>query len=281
MNYLKALNYGNNQLKINNINTHGLDSEILLSKILNKTREDILINLEKNILPVELAKYKKLICRRKSNEPVAYIIQNKEFWKSNFFINKDVLIPRPETELVIEEIIKLININGSKSILDVGTGSGCIIISLLKERPNCFATAIDISKKALKVAKYNAKIHHLKNKIRFINIDIDKFNLNKYDFIISNPPYIKNLSLMRLDDSIKLYEPHLALEAGKDGLREIKKLIIRSRKLLKNNGKLIFEIGFDQIDNIRNLLNKNGFFINKICNDMNFIPRVIISTKLS
>ncbi len=281
MNYLKALNYGNNQLKINNINTHGLDSEILLSKILNKTREDILINLEKNILPVELAKYKKLICRRKSNEPVAYIIQNKEFWKSNFFINKDVLIPRPETELVIEEVIKLINHNSSKSILDVGTGSGCIIISLLKERPNCFATAIDISKKALKVAKYNAKIHHLKNKIRFINIDIDKFNLNKYDFIISNPPYIKNLSLMRLDDSIKLYEPHLALEAGKDGLREIKKLIIRSRKLLKNNGKLIFEIGFDQIDNIRNLLNKNGFFINKICNDMNFIPRVIISTKLS
>ena len=281
MNYLKALNYGNNQLKINNINTHGLDSEILLSKILNKTREDILINLEKNILPVELAKYKKLICRRKSNEPVAYIIQNKEFWKSNFFINKDVLIPRPETELVIEEVIKLINHNSSKSILDVGTGSGCIIISLLKERPNCFATAIDISKKALKVAKYNAKIHHLKNKIRFINIDIDKFNLNKYDFIISNPPYIKNLSLMRLDDSIKLYEPHLALEAGKDGLREIKKLIISSRKLLKNNGKLIFEIGFDQIDNIRNLLNKNGFFINKICNDMNFIPRVIISTKLS
>ena len=281
MNYLKALNYGNNQLKINNINTHSLDSEILLSKILNKTREDILINLEKNILPVELAKYKKLICRRKSNEPVAYIIQNKEFWKSNFFINKDVLIPRPETELVIEEVIKLINHNSSKSILDVGTGSGCIIISLLKERPNCFATAIDISKKALKVAKYNAKIHHLKNKIRFINIDIDKFNLNKYDFILSNPPYIKNLSLMRLDDSIKLYEPHLALEAGKDGLREIKKLIIRSRKLLKNNGKLVFEIGFDQIDNIRNLLNKNGFFINKICNDMNFIPRVIISTKLS
>ena len=281
MNYLKALNYGNNQLKINNINTHSLDSEILLSKILNKTREDILINLEKNILPEELAKYKKLISRRKSNEPVAYIVQNKEFWKSNFFINKDVLIPRPETELVIEEIIKLINTNSSKSILDVGTGSGCIIISLLKERPNCFATAIDKSKKALKVAKYNAKIHHLKNKIRFINIDIDKFNLNKYDFILSNPPYIKNLSLMRLDDSIKLYEPHLALEAGKDGLREIKKLIIRSRKLLKNNGKLVFEIGFDQIDNIRNLLNKNGFFINKICNDMNFIPRVIISTKLS
>mgnify|MGYP001227813844 CR=1 FL=1 len=280
MNYLKALNYGNNQLKINNINTHSLDSEILLSKILNKTREDILINLEKNILPVELAKYKKLICRRKSNEPVAYIIQNKEFWKSNFFINKDVLIPRPETELVIEEVIKLINHNSSKSILDVGTGSGCIIISLLKERPNCFATAIDKSKKALKVAKYNAKIHHLINKIRFINIDIDKFNLNKYDFILSNPPYINSIDIKRLDKDVRLYEPMVALLAGTDGLSQIRKLVNKSRTLLKKNGKLIFEIGKSQLNEVIRILKKNKFYINEICNDLQSYPRVIVSTKL-
>ena len=135
--------------------------------------------------------------------------------------------------------------------MDIGTGSGCIIISILKERPKCSATAIDISRKAIFVAKTNAKIHQLLNKINFININIDKFNSNNYDLIISNPPYINNVELNRLDDDIKFHEPKEALSGGYDGFRDIKKVIIKSKKLLKINGKLIIEIGHKQKTNLQ------------------------------
>ena len=220
------------------------------------------------------------IVRRKNNEPIAYILNKKEFWKYKFFVNRHVLIPRPETEILVEEMLNFLSLNSSKSILDVGTGSGCIIISLIKERPKCRGTAVDISKKAINVAKINAKMHHLRNKINFINIDIDKFNQNKYDFIVSNPPYIKKFDLKRLNKDIRFYEPKAALDAGINGLREINKLIIKSKILLKNKGKLIFEIGSKQKNEIKSLLKKNGFYIDKICKDINSHPRVIISTKL-
>ena len=211
---------------------------------------------------------------------MAYIIKKKEFWKNSFYVNKDVLIPRPETELIVEEVLNNINNSSSKNLLEIGTGSGCIIISIIKERPNCFSTAIDISKKALNIAKINAKLHHLKNKINFINIDIDKFNLNKYDFIISNPPYIKKFNLRRLGKNVSLFEPHVALEAGTDGLREIKKIIKKSKKLLKKNGKLIFEIGEHQSKFVQKILSENGYYINNVIKDLSSIPRVIVSTKI-
>ena len=280
MNYLEAINYGNAILNKNNIQNCGLDTELLLAKALGNNREKILINLNKKIEIKFLNKFIKLISRRKKNEPIAYILQKKEFWKNNFFINKDVLIPRPETELVIEETLKFVDINESKSFLDVGTGSGNITISLLKERLNLRATAIDISKKAIKIAKFNAKMHHLENKINFLNIDIDKFNYNKYDFIVSNPPYIKELNLKNLEDNVRLFEPHLALKAGMDGFREIKKIIKKSRTLLKKNGKLVLEIGNKQDTLTKHLLTKNGYQINKIRKDFNSIPRVIVSTML-
>ena len=199
---------------------------------------------------------------------MAYILGFKHFWKYKFLINNSVLIPRPDTEIVIEESLKFIKYNKSKKILDIGTGSGCIVISLLKERPKCTATALDISKKAIKVAKINAKLHHLGNKIEFINIDIDKYTSNKYDLIISNPPYIKNVSLNRLDDDVKFYEPKLALSGGFDGFREIKKIIKKSKNLLKVNGKLIIEIGDKQKSQSVMLLRKNGFYVNKISKDL-------------
>ena len=216
------------------LKSNNLDSELLPQKCL-KPREKILINLEKKIDDKKFEKYKKLIQRRIRNEPVAYILKKKEFWKNTFFINKDVLIPRPETELIVEETLKILDLKKSKRILDVGTGSGCLIISLIKERPMVSGKAIDISKKAIKIAKYNAKIHHLKNKIYFINIDIDKFNDYKYDLIVSNPPYIKKYDIKRLDDEVKLFEPHVALEAGISGFREIKKLILKSKNYIKKN----------------------------------------------
>ena len=191
-----------------------------------------------------------------------------------------MLIPRPETEIIVDEILKLTNLNSSKSILDVGTGCGCILISIIKERPKCRGTAIDISKNALKVAISNAKMHQTLNKIKFINIDIDKYNHNKYDLIVSNPPYINNISLKRLEDNVRLYEPHVALKAGYSGLSEIKKLILKSKTLLKKNGNLIFEIGNKQHFDVMKFLKKNDFYVEKIVRDIQQLPRVIISKKI-
>jgi len=280
MNYLQVLKFGSYKLKLNNIETHILDSELLLSFVLKSSREQILTKLNSNIKNNNFEEFKKILSRREKKEPIAYITNKKEFWKNNFYVNNHVLIPRPETELIVEEVLNNTEINSSKSFLEVGTGSGCIIISILKQRVRCSATAIDICKKALKIAKFNAKMHHLEKNINFINIDIDKIRDNKYDFIFSNPPYIKKFNLRRLDRSVKLFEPHIALEAGIDGLREIKKLIKKSNKLLKINGKLIFEIGMHQYKITKKILKQNGFYINKVINDISSIPRVIISTKI-
>ncbi len=280
MNYSDAIDYGKKNLKNNNIDTYEIDSELILAKILNLSRERVLINLNNKLNKKYFHNYKKLIQRRKLLEPIAYILKKKEFWKNMFFIDYDALIPRPETEIIVEEALKSISNERSINILDIGTGSGCIIISLIKDRPKCYGTAIDICKKALKIAIYNAKIHHLGNKIKFINIDIDKFKHNKYDLIVSNPPYINSINLKRLDNNVRFYEPIVALEAGVDGFREIKKLILKSKKLLKRNGKLIFEIGKNQALPTKNMLNKNNFYVNKICKDMQSIPRVFIATKI-
>tara|TARA_B100000989_G_scaffold286058_1_gene254339 strand:+ start:3403 stop:4254 length:852 start_codon:yes stop_codon:yes gene_type:complete len=278
MNCLNILNYGNKVLKSNDIDSHSLDTELLLAKVLNKTREELLTNLNEDVDKNKLNKFNKLLIRRKQKEPMAYIFSSKEFWKYNFIVNRDVLIPRPETEIIIEEVLKLIKPNSSKYILDVGTGTGCIILSLIKERPKSRAIALDLSKKAIKTAVSNAKLHHIQNKIKFINIDVDKFNYNKYDFILSNPPYINNINFKRLEENVRKFEPKLALNAGIDGLKVIRKLILKSKKLLKKNGKLIFEIGENQKDLCIDLLLKNGFYVNKICKDLCSTPRVIIST---
>ena len=157
MNYLQTLNFGSHKLKSNNIKTHILDSELLLSHIINKPREYVLLNFQAKITKNNFREYNNLLFRRKQGEPIAYITKKKEFWKSNFFVNKDVLIPRPETEIIVEQVLNETSISTNKRLLEVGTGSGCIIISVLKERLNCQATAIDISKKAINIAKFNAK----------------------------------------------------------------------------------------------------------------------------
>ena len=281
MNYFQVINFGTKILKHNNFTSNKLDSELLLAQVLNSTREEILINLNKKIKKENFKYYKYLIQRRIMREPIAYILKKKDFWKSKFYVDKNVLIPRPETELIVEEALKIFEVKCSKRLLDIGTGSGCVIISILKERPKANGKAIDICKKALKIAKYNAKMHHLENKANFVNIDIDKFKDSKYDLIVSNPPYIKSIDLKRLDSDVNLYEPRIALDAGIDGFKKIKKLITKSKNLLKTNGNLIFEIGKGQDKFIKFFLKMNGFFINKISQDINSIPRVVVSTKIS
>ena len=280
MNYIEILNNGKNFLKKNKIKNPILDSELLLSKVLNKSREEILLNSNYILKKKEINKFNSYLLRRKYNEPIAYILGFKYFWKYKFITNKSVLIPRPDTELIVEECLKYLPNNKSKKILDIGTGSGCIIISILKERSKCIATALDLSNRALNVAKSNAKLHQLENKINFINIDIDKYNSYNYDLIISNPPYINNVDLSRLDNDIKFHEPKIALSGGFDGFRDIKKVIIKSKKLLKRNGKLIIEIGSKQRNQSIKILNENDFYINRISKDLSGKDRCIISTKL-
>jgi len=281
MNYQEILNQGSQILRANNIKSSNLDCELILSKILNKPREEILINLENTINKDQKNKFIFYLNKRKNKNPISYILGYKFFWKYKFYINKSALIPRPESEHIIEQTLKYMPIGKQMKILDIGTGSGCLIISILKDRPKCLATAIDISKEALKVAKINANLHHLQNKIKFFNIDIDKFNSSKYDLIISNPPYINKVDLNRLDEDVKLYEPKLALYGGITGFEEIKKIIKKSSKLLRYNGKLIIEIGYKQRNKTVKILLENGFYINKICKDFSGKDRCLVSTNIS
>ncbi len=280
MNYNQILREGEIFLKKNKINNSHLDVELILSKVVKRTREEIILNTNNKLKNTDIKKFKHYLLRRKKNEPIAYILGYKHFWKHKFLTNKSVLIPRPDTELVIEESLKFLPNGKSKKILDVGTGSGCIIISLIKERPKCTATAIDISLKAINVAKTNAKLHQLENKINFINIDIDKYKSYNYDLIISNPPYINSVEFNRLDDDIKFHEPKLALSGGSDGFRDLKKVIFKSKKLLKINGKLIIEIGHKQKNECMKMLNENKFYVNKLSKDLSGKDRCIVSTKL-
>ena len=280
MNYNTVLNEASKILKVYSIKSPKLDSEIILANVLKLSREQLLLNLNEKISSKDFKLFIKSIKRRKKKEPVAYIIGHKEFWKEKFKVNSNVLIPRPDTEIIVEEVLKTIPLKSSKNILDIGTGSGCIILSILRDRNKCYASALDISIKALKVAKHNAKIQQLENRIRFINSNIDKFCNGKYDIIISNPPYIKSLSIKKLDDDVRLYEPKLALDGGNDGFFQIREVIKKSSILIKKKGKLFLEIGFNQVNETNKLLLNNKFYVNKIVKDLGKKNRCIISTKI-
>ncbi len=262
------------------IKTPKLDAEILLSSVLKKSIKQIIFDDKININQKQLKLYRDLVTRRKYGEPIAYILNKKEFWKYNFYVDRNVLIPRPDTEIIIEETLKLLKKDEKKLVLDIGTGSGCIIISLAKERLKLYGSAIDISKKAIKVAKTNAKIHQLKNRINFYNSSVDNFFKGKYDLIISNPPYIKNYKIKCLDKDIYLYEPLVSLNGGPNGSFVLNKVIKKSSSLLKIGGKLVLEIGYDQRFEIMELLRKNRFYLNKIIKDYAKNDRCAIATKI-
>ena len=270
---------GNKILKENGILSYKIDCEILMSEILNISREELLLNLEKELNVLDIEKYFNLISRRKKNEPVAYITNKKSFWRENFKTDNNVLIPRPDSEHLVEQTLRIIKKNQAKKILDVGVGSGCLAISVLKERPYCRCDAIDASKNALKLAKINANLHQLSDRIKFYKRDVDNFYNDKYDLIISNPPYINKHKIKYLDSII--YEPKIALDGGLDGLEVIKKVISKSKHLLKTNGKLILEIGYDQKYKVIKFLKKKNFFINKIIKDYGNNTRCIVSTKIN
>ena len=281
MNFENALVKGGKILSNNKIKSSLLDSEILMSKAVNRDRKFVIKNLEKEIKKDTLEYFKKLIYQRARGKPISYITGIKDFWNFQFHITKGVLIPRPDTEVLIEEVLKITKYKKKLRILDIGVGSGCILLSILKERKNFIGVGIDLSKKCIDLSALNASNLNLSDRVKFFKSNIDNFNNGKYDLIVSNPPYINQIDLNNLDKSVRDFEPRLALNGGLDGLSEIRKVIIKSSELVKINGKLIIEIGFDQKEKVKKILKKKGFYINKIVKDYADNYRCIVSTKIN
>ena len=275
-----AIERASQELKIKDIKSPGLDSEILLSKIIKKSREYIILNSNHNINDEEYNDFKKLISERSKGKPIAYLTGTKFFWKHEFLINEKVLIPRPDTEIIVEQVLNIYKKKNNINFLDIGVGSGCILLSILKQRKDFKATGIDVSSDALKICNINANKLKVKNRVRLFKSDIDKFSKGKYDLIISNPPYIKKLDLRYLEKNVIKFEPKLALDGGLDGTSEIRKVIKKASELIKYGGKLILEIAFNQKEEVKKLLKNNSFYINSVIKDLGKNDRCIISTKV-
>ena len=279
MNIENAIQKASLDLIRNNIKSPLLDSDILMSHVLKKDRKFIFLNLKKELNNIQYQKFKKLISFRLRNKPIAHIIGKKSFWKYEFKVNNKVLIPRPDTELIIEQVLEIYKHKNRANLLEIGVGSGCIILSILKEKKNFLGKGLDISKDCIKLCKVNADKLKVNHRLKLYKSDIDNFNLGKYDLIIFNPPYIKKLDLNYLDKDVIKYEPKLALDGGSDGLSEIRKFIKKSSELIKKRGKLFLEIAHGQKNEVKKILIENGFSINKTVKDLAAKDRCIISTK--
>ena len=274
----QLINIGSEILKKNKIASHILDSEIILSKILNTSRERLLIN-QSTVSSRNIVEFKSKIVRRSRSEPIAYIFKTKEFMGSNFFIDQKSLIPRPETELLIEPIIKIFK-NKNLFFLEVGIGSGCIMLSILNHLKYSKGIGIDVCKKTLKNSEINLKRFKLENKCKLFHKSVDELNNTKFDLVISNPPYVVKRNIKRLSNDIKRFEPSIALDGGNDGLDVIKKVIYKSTKVLKLNGILALEIGYGQYRSVKNLLMVNNFKEKIVIKDYENNIRCIFSTLL-
>ena len=280
MNIDTAIKNGFLDLKKKNIKSALLDSEILMSKVLNQDRSKIILNLNRQLNNQDYKLFRELIISRSKNKPIAYLIGKKSFWKYEFEINDKVLIPRPDTELIVEQVLNIYKNKQNINFLEIGVGSGCIILSILKEKKFFLGKGVDLSKDSIKICEKNANKLNVSNRLKLFKSDIDNFNLGKYDLIVSNPPYIKKFDLKNLDKDVLNFEPKLALDGGLDGLSEIRKVIKTSSELIKLNGKLILEIAHDQKKMVKKMLNDYGFFINKVAKDLANNNRCIVSTKI-
>ena len=280
MNISTAITQGTKILKNNSIITANIDAEILMAKAINKDRKYVLLNSNQQVDAEELYFYKKLIDNRSNRKPVAYLTNKKFFWNTEFYVTENTLIPRPDTELIIDNVLNLTKNKNQLSVLDIGIGSGCILLSILKERQDFYGTGIDVSKNCLNISKINAINLKVGSRLKLFKSNIDNFSLGKYDLIVSNPPYINNYKIKYLDRDVARFEPKLALDGGLDGLSEIRKVIKKSSELIKKNGNLVLEIGFDQKNRVIKLLKKEGFYINSISKDIAKIERCIVSTKI-
>lgn len=272
----KLLKWTDSYFKTRNIENPRASAEIILAHALNLKRIDLYIQYDQPLVDKELALFKSLIKRRVKKEPVAYIVGKKEFWSLNLEVTKDVLIPRPDTECLVEAVLKFLpddssdNISPGKGrkVLELGTGSGAISIALSSERPVNIYFASDRSQKALEVAEKNAGRHLEKGEIKFICGDwFEPFkeNLLFFDIILSNPPYIKTGEIPELQEEVCKYEPFAALDGEKDGLGSIRHIIDKASSYLREKGMLFLEIGHDQKDEVMELAQSFGTYENLCC----------------
>lgn len=265
-----------------NIQTAKIDSEVILANILNTsrinliTKQDIVLNKEQEDL------FSKLVERRKQKEPVAYILNKKEFWNENYFVDKRVLIPRPETEILIELLLKKTkDKNKAYKVLDLGCGSGCLLISFLKEMRKSQGIGVDISSNALEVAKKNIELHNLNNRAKLVRLDLLTLHTkNKFDVIFSNPPYLSSSDYAKLSDDVKNFEPKQALVGGFNGVLYYKKIITIAQSSLKKNGHLALELGDRQYRTISKLLQDHSFRILDKYQLINNEIRCILAAKI-
>ena len=255
-----------------------LDLRILLNHS-SKIKKQIFLN-NLNINDIDIDYFNSLLQKRLNYEPISKIIKKKNFWKYDFFVNSNVLDPRPETELIIEEVLR--NIKDRKKqykILDIGTGSGCLAICLAKELTNSKITAIDISKTAINVAKKNIKLKKLEHQIDLRLIDINKIK-DKYDIIVSNPPYLTECEYEKAQEEIKNFEPKVALVGGVDGLQIYRILSKKIDYIMTNNSYFVCEIGKGQLDSIKDIFQNTNLILKKISKDLNKIDRTLTFFKI-
>lgn len=269
-----------NILKERNFETYSLDVEVLLMNITGFSKTQLYTNTEYLLSLEEFKKFQNFFDRRLKKEPIAYIIGMCEFMGLDFLLNNHTLIPRSDTEILVEKAIQIINEKNFQSGLDIGTGSGAIAISILKYCPNIQMTATDINKNAIFKAKENAEKNKVLNRISFIESDLFQNVTSKFDIIISNPPYIKTNIINQLDDNVKNYEPKIALDGGEDGIIFYKKITSKANQYLKDNGFIMYEIGFDQAEDVTQILIENNFTNIEVLKDLAGLDRVIIGEKL-
>ena len=270
----------NEILYANYLDIQILEKKILLSNLLNISKEELNLATQNKLSDNIIENFNSLILRRRKKEPISYLINKREFWKYEFYINESVLIPRHDSEIIIETVLKYVpNINKKYSILDLGTGSGCLIISLLKEYKNSHGLGIDIDLKALKVAKTNKSILLNESRLMFSNDSFEKFQTKEFDIIVCNPPYIPVSQMDNIEDQVTLYEPHQSLFAEEDGLLNYKNIIKNLRKNINKDQIIFFEIGINQSSSVINLLKINNFAVISVENDLANIPRCIVAKR--
>lgn len=275
-----ALNQGAEKLRAQEVAEPRMEATVLLSHTLGRDRTFLIAHDDELLSAEQSHTFDDLILRRASGEPLQYISGHQEFFKLDFEVTPDVLIPRPETELIVEAALELSPQNAEFNFADVGTGSGCIAISILHERAQARATAIDKSAPALEVAQRNAVRHQVPDRLRMMESDLFAAlpREQTFDLIVSNPPYIQTGDLKTLQREVRL-EPQSALDGGPDGLTLIRRLLSDAPAFLRARGYLIFEMGFDQEDSVRRIINQTTWELNEIRQDLQGLGRTVILRK--
>lgn len=279
----ELLSFGKEYLSDKNIDTSIIDAQLILMHVLNLSKIQILTHKELEVDNTKVSQYIELLCQRGANKPIQYILGNKEFMSLNFDVNNKTLIPRADTEILVETILNIAKTNSIKYIMDIGTGTGCIAISLLYYNKNMKAVAVDRDIEILQLAKTNAIKHKVEKRIKFIESNlfenIDNSYLGKFDAIISNPPYIPSDEINSLMPDVKNYEPITALDGGYDGLNFYREITLKAKYYIKKGGFLFYEIGYNQSNDVSQIMLQNGLENIKVINDLASLPRVVVGNK--